>query len=280
MKIGVIDVGGGLRGVYGAGVFDYCMENEIHFDYCVGISAGSANISSYLAKQMGRNYIFYTDFSFRKEYMSIQNFIKDHNYVDLDYIYGALSNSDGEFPLDFLEAKRSNIPFVIVTTNALTGKAEYFHMSDMSLDHYDVIKASCSVPVVNKPYMINDIPYYDGGMSDPIPIIKCFEDGCDKVVLILTRPKDYERVATKDEIIAKLMENDYPNAARAMKNRAEKYNLELALCKEYEKLGKVKIIAPDDIGDMSTLTRDREEIKKLYAKGFLDAKEIMEFIKQ
>ena len=45
-KIGVIDVGGGLRGIYAAGVFDWCLENGVKFDYGIGISAGSANLAS------------------------------------------------------------------------------------------------------------------------------------------------------------------------------------------------------------------------------------------
>lgn len=43
MKTGVVDVGGGLRGIYGVGIMDYCMDQGIHFDCCIGVSAGSAN---------------------------------------------------------------------------------------------------------------------------------------------------------------------------------------------------------------------------------------------
>ena len=51
MKIGVIDVGGGYRGIYAAGVLDYCMDQKIAFDLGIGISAGSANLASYAAGQ-------------------------------------------------------------------------------------------------------------------------------------------------------------------------------------------------------------------------------------
>ena len=64
-KIGVVDVGGGFRGIYAAGVFDYCLDNNITFDLCIGVSAGSANIASYMANQPRRNYQFYTDFGMR-----------------------------------------------------------------------------------------------------------------------------------------------------------------------------------------------------------------------
>ena len=67
--IGIVDVGGGLRGIFGAGVLDYCMEEGIRFDYCIGVSAGSANVTSYAAHQPGRNYHYYIEYSFRKAYL-------------------------------------------------------------------------------------------------------------------------------------------------------------------------------------------------------------------
>ncbi|WP_242833217.1 patatin-like phospholipase family protein [Clostridium saudiense] len=85
--IGVIDVGGGLRGIYGAGVFDFCLDNNINFDYGIGVSAGSANIASFLGKQKGRNLKFYSEYIFRKEYMSFHNLFRNGSYIDLDYVY-------------------------------------------------------------------------------------------------------------------------------------------------------------------------------------------------
>ena len=84
MKYGVIDVGGGLRGIYGAGVLDRCMEEGVQFDCCIGVSAGSANMCSYVAGQHGRNKPFYQDYSFRKEYMSVGNLVHKHSYLDAE----------------------------------------------------------------------------------------------------------------------------------------------------------------------------------------------------
>ena len=101
MKSAIIDVGGGLRGIYAAGVMDCCLEAKIHFDVGIGVSAGSANTASYAAGQKGRNYVFYTEYSKRKEYMSFYNFLRKRSYIDMDYVYGVLSNSGGENPLDY-----------------------------------------------------------------------------------------------------------------------------------------------------------------------------------
>ena len=97
----VIDVGGGLRGIYGAGVLDTCIDEGVTFDTCYGVSAGAANCVSYLAGQRGRNHKFYTEYALRKDYMSWEHFVKTGSYLNLDYIYGTLSNSGGEYPLDF-----------------------------------------------------------------------------------------------------------------------------------------------------------------------------------
>ena len=53
MKTGIVDVGGGLRDIYGAGVLDRCLDESIHFDVCIGVSAGSANLASTAAIMWG-----------------------------------------------------------------------------------------------------------------------------------------------------------------------------------------------------------------------------------
>lgn len=278
MKTGVIDVGGGMRASYGAGVFDWCMDNGIRFDYCIGVSAGSANIVSYLAGQRGRNYRFYTEYDLRDECMSLKNYVRTRNFVDLEYAYGKLSNTGGEYPLDFNAALANPAEFKIVATDAFSGRPRYFDKTDMSLDDYGAIKASSCVPGVNRPYYVYGNGYYDGGISDPIPVEKCLDAGCDKVVLVLTRPRDFERDPKKDAPVAAMIRREFPKASESMSKRALIYNTELWLAKQYEAKGRLLIVAPDDIGGMKTLTRDPEMIDLLYRKGYTDASAIEEFL--
>lgn len=193
MKTGIIDVGGGLRGIYGAGVLDRCMEEGVRFDCCIGVSAGSANMSSYVAGQHGRNKPFYQDYSFRKEYMSVGNLVRKHSYLDLEYVYGALSNRGGENPLDYPAVVRSPAELVIVATEARTGKPRYFTKADLRQDDYRPLMASCCIPVVDQPYFMDGVPYYDGGLADPVPLEKAFALGCDRVAVILTKPSRRSR---------------------------------------------------------------------------------------
>jgi predicted patatin/cPLA2 family phospholipase len=275
---GVVDVGGGLRGIYGAGVFDYCLDHEIQFDYCIGVSAGSANIASYLGKQKGRNYQFYEEYAFRRQYMSLHNFLRVGSYINMDYIYGELSNQNGEDPLNFETVKNSKSLMKVVALNALTGETLYFDKSDMVQDDYNILKASASIPVVCRPYFVKDIPCYDGGMADPVPVKKAFDDGCDKVVVILTKPQNFVRVQKKDARMARLLRRRYAKAADNLLLRYRKYNDGVALAKEYAKQGKALIIAPDDCCGMSTLTKSRKRLDEMYRKGYADADSVQKFL--
>ena len=278
MKIGVVDVGGGLRGSFGAGVLDYCMEQGIRFDFGIGVSAGAANISSYMANQRGRNFVFYTEYFQREQYMGVKNLIHTGSYIGLDYIYSSLSDHEGDYPLDWKTIRNDPRDMMIVATDANTGLPHYFHKYDMRQDSYDPIKASCCVPVINRPYKVNGIPYYDGGLSDPVSYEKAFEAGCDKVVVILTRPEDYRRIPKNDKIIADLLHPHYPNASQAMRNRSIAYNQQLDECEYLQIQGKVCVVAPDSIGKMKTLTKDKDSIEALYYKGYEAGKKILNFV--
>lgn len=147
MKTGVVDVGGGLRGIYACGVLDRCLEEGVTFDLGIGVSAGSANLITFFAGQKGRNFRFYTEYAQRPEYMSLKNFLKKRSYVDLDYVYSTLSNSDGEDPL-VTKPLPNPAEFLVVATNAETGEGKYFDRTDIRQDCYDVMKASFHPAVV------------------------------------------------------------------------------------------------------------------------------------
>ena len=248
-------------------------------EYCIGVSAGSANVCSYIAGQKGRNYQFYTDYSFRKEYMSVKNLFQKGSYINMDYIYGELSNTGGENPLDYKKIEESDVELRVVATNAVTGKPVYFDKTDMCQDNYSIMKASCCIPLVCKPYRIKGVPYYDGGLSDPIPVQKALDDGCDKVVVILTKPIDTIRVAKKDAFPARVLKRKYPKSGEDLARRYKTYNDQVRLAKKYQKQGKVLILAPDDCCGMETLTKDKSALDKMYHKGYRDAKKIPDFVK-
>ncbi len=277
-KTALIDVGGGYRAIFGAGVMDRLMEMHIDFDHCYGVSAGSTNMVGYIAHQPYRSHKFYTEYANRKEYASVQNFRKNHNFVALDYVYGTLSNHDGEYPVDFEAFEANPTGFTVVACNAETGQPKYFDKSDVHFDDFDIMKASSAVPVACEPYVIDGVPYFDGGIADPIPVQKAIDDGYDRVVVILTRLKDVLREQKKDIMPSRILERTYPAAADRLLNRYQTYNDEVALAKRYEQEGKALIIAPESLYGLSTLTKKFEGLERMYRAGYAAAEAIPEFL--
>lgn len=273
--IGIVDVGGGMRGVFGCGVTDFLLDNDITFDYCLGVSAGSANLASYVSRQRGRNYRYYTKYSLRPEYMSAFNFVTKHSFFDLDYVYSVLSDSDGEDPLDYKTLSQSNQIYKAVATNGETGEPHYFTKDDFRQDFYEPLKASSAIPGVCKPVSIDGTDYFDGGVSDPIPVEKALADGCGHVFLILTKPIDFVK---KPEMFksayTKVLKN-YPAVIKKLNIRHETYNNEIKKALELSKEGKVTIIAPDDGYSVTAFTRNIRELNHLYNEGYKKAGEIL-----
>lgn len=278
-KIGVVDAGGGLRDIYGAGVFDYLLDNNINLDYGIGVSAGSANIASYLAKQKGRNKVYYKDYSFRKEYLSFHNFLTKGSYINMDYIYGTLSNEGGEYPLDFDTMMKNKSEMVVVASNAKTGKPEYIYKKDFAKNDYGMFSASCNIPILDKPYKWRGTEYYDGGITDPIPVKKAYEDGCTKVIVIITRPIDFRKQDNNKKFVYSKIKKQYPEFTEKLLNRCELYNKTLEdLIKNDVKEGKVLIVAPEDDFNMKTLEKDKNKLEAMYQEGYNDGEKIKDFL--
>lgn len=278
MKTAVIDVGGGIRGVFGAGVLDRCIELSVDFDECIGVSAGSANVISYIAGQRGRNYLFYHEYPFRKEYMSLTNLMKNGSYLALDYIYSELSNAGCENPLDYDAVMRSKKGFTAVCTSADSGKAKYFRKDALLQNDYSILKASCCIPIVCKPQKVGDGLYFDGGISDPVPIEYAIELGCDKIVLILTRPVDAEISFNMESVSSRMMKKTYPALAYSLLERGEKYKNGIELAEKMQDESKLLIVAPKNTHGMNTLTKDKAAINDMYFDGIKSAEKIADFL--
>ncbi|MBQ8447928.1 MAG: patatin family protein [Clostridia bacterium] len=279
MKLGVVDVGGGMRGIYAAGVLDYCLEANIKFDCCVGVSAGSANLITYLAGQKERNFKFYHEYSFRKKYMGLGNFLFSGSYFNLNYIYGTLGNSDGENPLDYAAYKKNPADFFVVAEDAVSGNPVYFTRNNIKKDDCRVLMASSSIPGINKPFDINGRLYFDGALADPVPIQKAFLEGCDRVVLLLSKPMDEPFDYQTDVFLANLIKNQYPLSANRLMLRAEKYERSIALANQYASMNRLLFIAPEQTFGVTATKRTKKGLESLYSLGKADGEKISEWLK-
>lgn len=269
-KIGLVVEGGGMKCAYGAGVLDRFIDKKINFDYCIGVSAGSANAASFLGGQRERNLRFYTVHVKDPKYISFRNYLRDGQIFGLQYIYGDMSNSSGVDPLNYEAIMSNPCEYEIVATDAVTGKAMYFQKSDLKKDNYSPIMASSALPVFCKPVEINDRYYFDGGVSDSIPVRRAFEQGCDKVVVILSKPRDFYKQPEGHRKIYSRKLKDYPGTVQALDNRHIMYRGEIALLKQYEAEGKAFVFAPTETIKISTFTKDPVIEQQLYNLGIKD----------
>ncbi|MCR5273627.1 MAG: patatin family protein [Lachnospiraceae bacterium] len=269
-KIGLVVEGGGMKCAYSAGVLDKFIDCGINFDYVIGVSAGSANTASYLAGQRDRNLRFYTDYTDDPKYLSIKNFFEDGQVFGLQYIYGTLSNSDGLDPLDFEALKNNPAEYEIVATRRADGKPVYFNKSDLKPDDYTAIMASCALPVYCKPVKYKGKYYYDGGVSDAIPAKRAFDRGCDRIVVITSKPRGFVKKPEGAKHIYHQVLKDFPNLVDAIDNRHVMYQKAMRQLKKYESEGKAFVFAPSNPPKMSSFTKDPATERELYDLGLSD----------
>ena len=268
-----------MRAVYGAGIYDYLMDNDIYpFDLCLGVSAGAADMATYLAKQRGRVLRYYTIYPKRKEYMGLWPLLHRGTFMNLRYIYEDLSLPGKEDPFDAAAYLSSPCDMVFVATDAETGKPVYFPKDSVKVGDLTVLEATAALPIACKPIKLAGRYYFDGGISDPIPYEKAFEMGADRVVVILTKPRDTVRDPAKDRWAGKKLSRRYPGAGKALLDRAYTYSTQIQGMEKYEKEGRLLVIAPDDTCGVTTLRHTDENIMQLYRKGYKDAEKIMPFL--
>lgn len=275
-KIGLVVEGGGMKCAYSAGVLDVFLDNGITFDYCIGVSAGSANTASFMGGQRGRSERFYTKHIKEPMYFGVKSLLKNGNLFNLQYIYGTLSNEDGNDPLDYDKVMENPAEFEVVATNALTGKPAYFGKSEMIRNNYVHIMASSAIPIVSKPVFIGGVPYYDGGVSDSIPVQRAFDQGCDKVVCVLSKSRNYVKQPGKGSALYSLFCSKYPNAVKAMKNRYLMYKENQDTMFAAEKEGRAFLFSLETDLKISTYKMDAAVNRSLYELGLADGQEKLE----
>lgn len=273
---GLILEGGGMRGLYTAGVLEYFAQEDIQFPYIIGVSAGACMAASFLSEQQGRNRTVSIDFVNDKRYLSFSNFIRRGELFGMDFIFDEIPNNI--VPLDVKKIISGPDEFVIVTTNCQTGEPMYFYKEDYDEQTLGkLLRASSSIPFFADAVEHNGTFMLDGGIVDPIPILKSESDGFTKNVVVLTKPRGYYKKQSRVSSIVNYKK--YPKVDERMKIRYKHYNDRLDYVFEQEKKGKVVVIAPSEDAGVGRTTRKTEKLEKLYELGFNDAKEQYEAVK-
>lgn len=277
---GLVLEGGTFRGIYSAGIMDAFLEAEIEFPYVVGVSAGISNGLSYVSKQFGRNIEILEKFRNDKRYIGVGNYRKQKSLFGLDFVYGDIPRE--HVPFDYETFRRYTGKCLVGVTNALTGKPEYLDAMEDGED-FQFLRASCAIPGYFPAIMINDTPYYDGGLASPIAVKQALKDGCSKVVIILTQPEGFVKKCGKGNIfMSQVIKKKYPQIEMLLLARHRIYNKQIEFCNELERRGKAIIFRPEyklDSFESNTETL-RESWQMGYEMGKKRLDEVRSFINE
>ena len=264
MKIGLVLEGGGMRGLFSAGVLDALLElKELSVNGIVGVSSGALFGVNYVSKQKERAVRYNKKYADDKRYMGLHSWITTGNAVNKDFAFYELP-----YKLDVFDNetfKKAETDFYVVMTNVESGKPEYVLIED-AFAQMEYLRATSALPFASKIIEINGKKYLDGGISDSIPIDFCESLGYDKIIAILTRP---EGTYKEDKLgfLYKLVYRKYPNLVTSLLNMATDYEKVLAKIKDLENKGKIFVVRPPEVLKIGRLEKNRDKIQKVYDTG-------------
>lgn len=273
MKTGLVLEGGGLRGIYTVGVLDVLMEHGLFPDYAVGVSAGAANAVSYLSGQKGRGYRVNTAYLGDKRYMSLSNLFHKHSLFGFDLIFDEIPNALDL--LDYDAIQRSPVEFYTGVTSCEDGASLYFGKEYLAHD-CRLLRASASIPIISQPVEIDGIPCVDGGVADPIPVQKAMDDGCERIVAILTQPRGYRQRPMRLRPAYHRMLRRYPRLVETLDRRHTVYNACLAQLEQLERCLRAFVIAPSRPLPASWMSKEPRRLQESYEIGRADAAKALE----
>lgn len=263
--IGLVLEGGGMRGVFTCGVLDYFMSRNIEFPYAIGVSAGACNGLSFISKQQGRAKYSNIDLLAKYKYIGLKHYIKKRNIMDFDLLFHEFP--ENIIPYDYQTYFSSPSRFEMVTSNCLTGEAEYLEEKSNKERVIDIVKASSSLPIMCPIAYVDDTPMLDGGICDSIPVNRAIDQGYKKNIVILTRNKGY-RKESKDIKIPSFIYRKYPAMREALSNRNSLYNSQLDLIEKLEEEGSVFVIRPQKPIIVDRIEKDINKLTALYEEGY------------
>ena len=275
MRTGLVLEGGAMRGLYTAGVLDIFNENDIIFDGVMGVSAGIIHAINYVSLQPGRSIRYTLKYRKNKRFMSVRSFLKTGSLVEKDFCYHLIP--DELDPFDYETYRNSKIDTYAVCSNVETGRAEYIKCTDLE-KQMDIVRASASMPFVSEIVNSQGMKLLDGGVCDSIPVRKMFDMGYDRIVVVLTKMRDYV-AKPASPVLSKKMYHDYPKFVDSLITM----HLQYMDCFKYvcrlEDNKEILVIRPSKFVDMTRTEKNLSRLWDIYDLGREDAKKKLDEVK-
>lgn len=278
-KVGLVLEGGGMRGMYTAGVLDVFMEEGIMPDGIIGVSAGAIHGCNFLAEQYGRSVRYNLKYINDKRYVSLKSLITTGDLFNVEFCYDTIPNELNKFDYEKFKENAKDVPFYVGCTNVETGQPEYIRCTDLK-EEMPYLRASASLPLVSKIVEVDGKKLLDGGVSDSIPVAYFRGIGYKKNIVVLTRPEGYEKKTDPSIGVVEKVYSKYPEFVETCRERSESYNRSVDYIEYYERHGQNIIIRPSKNIKIGRVEKDVRKLKYMYKLGRYDTKKKLEQIKE
>lgn len=272
-QAGLILEGGGMKGVYTAGVLDFFLDKGIEFSSVYGVSAGACHMCSFLSRQRGRAIDISVDYLDTRRYCSAESLLTTGDLFNVDMCYHLIP--EYLYPYDYEAFRQYRGKAYSVATDIVTGRPVYFRIRDMKGD-IDKIRASASLPLVSRNVKIGNGYYLDGGISDSIPLGQSVVDGNQKNVVVMTKETGYVRKPSGQLGLVRARYFRYPKVYELMAQRHIYYNAQLEYIKRQQEEGRAFVIRPKRASNVGRVEKNPQKLRALYQQGYEDTAECYE----
>jgi predicted patatin/cPLA2 family phospholipase len=261
---GLVLEGGGMRGLFTAGVLDTLFAAGVRFGGIVGVSAGAAFGCNYKSRQPGRVLRYNLRFCRDRRYWGLGSLLRTGDLFNAEFCYRTLPRVLDPWDAAAFEADPTR--FWAVATDADTGEPVYAELAKGDDRACDWIRASSSMPIVSRPVGIDGRRYLDGGLSDSVPLARMQSFGFARNVVVLTRPASYrkgpERLWTMRPFLRGL-----PAVVAALERRPGEYNRSIDFVEAEEAKGTAFVFRPPAEIPIRRVSRSRRAVQAAYDLG-------------
>lgn len=264
-NVGLVVEGGGTKIAYSAGVLKCFLKHRIYLPYGVGISSGAEVLLSYCSRQIERLEVSTIEAASQKGAVGIVPLFKEGALFGLEETNNYIEK---HAPFDFMTFFASSTDMEIGVYNMETNSVEYFGKPYVD-ESMTLLKASCVLLLLTRPYKWNGRRYFDAGLVDMISIERAIEHGCDKFIVLSTKEKGYRRKpAPKWQIwLARLIYRD-PVIVDNLKNRHVNYQKQWDKIDQLEREGKVIVLRPPKDMGVTRYTTNPKKLRPWFQLGY------------
>lgn len=255
-----------MRSMFSAGILDCLLERGIRIPNVLAVSAGACAGMNYVSGQRERILKAIVEPLASYKYLGAGTFLRKGTFFDMDYLFDEVPANLA--PYDFAALQAFEGKFQTSTVNCETGELFYYDRFESEEQFFRICKAANSLPVLAGITWIGGAPMLDGGMADAIPIGRALEQGWEKIIVVLTRSRDYRKKEKGDfyASVVRLLYRKYPLFLKQVKQRAARYNQALELIERLEREGRAFVYRPGAL-KLKNRECDIEELKRYYRHG-------------